>query len=75
MEFHGLLGDLDAYYLERRELELRSAALEAEIRRLGQEGGREDAIRQRRAELAANAARLRRLACLLDGIRALACMR
>jgi len=70
MEFQGQLHDLDRYYLERRELEVRNGALHAEIWRLG----KEEATGRKR-ELAENTVRMRTLTYLIDKIRLQACLR
>ena len=75
MEFHGQLGDLDSYYLERRELEVRNRTLQAEIRRLGQGADCTDAVDRCRLEMGANGVRVRALTCLIDRIRLQICMR
>ena len=66
MQFDGSMGDLDAYYSERRTLQVRNGKLHAEIWRLGKQPGTDDRIFHMGKELDANTIRIRTLNCLID---------
>ena len=74
MEFSGALGELDAYYLERRELEVRNGRLHAEVWRLKHtallpEPQIQVQKRKLKAEIQENSTRMRTLSYLINKTR------
>ena len=66
MQFTGALSALDLHWIERRELQVETGRLEAEIWRLRSHPNSETAIAKRKAEIARMAASIGALDRLID---------
>lgn len=78
MEFAGNLGELDAYYLERREIQTQNGQLHADVWRLNKEENKAEENKAEeidgiKTQLRYNCARIRTLNHLIDKKR-LECM-
>ena len=69
MEFAGQLSDLDAYYIEQRDLKVRNGRIHIELRRLATQPSTEDMVAGLHHELGQNQARIRTLSYLIDKTR------
>ncbi len=73
MEFSGNLGELDAYYIERRDIQTQNGKLHADVWRLSKEENTAEEIDKIKTQIRENCVRIRTLNHLIDKKR-LECM-
>ncbi len=66
MEFSGNLGELDAYYTERRDIQTQNGKLHTDIWRLNKEENRTEEIDKIKTQIKENCVRIRTLNHLID---------